>query len=378
MPEQSPNKNKFSPKPPREGEIVACLQQGELNLPPATLRLVEQEPKTRFGTRPDGVLEAQWQDSAVRFVFDYKGSSTPKALDMATAQVIRYSQDLGLSPLVIVPFLSEEHLRLLEAQSVSGLDLSGNGVLMAPGFFLWRSGSPNRFKDNQPIKNVYRGVSSLFTRCFLLRQEFSSLMELREFALSRLAIGNVTSSEGTKLVKSTASKVVQTLEEEQIVSREADKLRLTDPKRLLRRLRENYNPSRGARMEGKTALPREEIWRRLRNTASPMALRAGTTGLGSAGRYGVLSGPERISLYVTDLSEAADLLEVRATRAFSNIDLIEETEDLVYFDARENDPLLWASPIQTWLELATGGPREQDAAQMLEAALIGGRAEEML
>lgn len=369
---------KSGSRPPREVEVRNWLRRGELNLPPASLRLIEDEPMDTAGPRPDGVLEARWQNAVNRFVFECKMLSTPKAVEAATAQAIRYGQETGLCPLVIVPYLSEERLRLLEEQAVSGLDLSGNGVLVGPGFFLWRSGSPNRFKDSQPIKNVYRGVSSIFARCFLLRDGFPSLNELREFALSRFPLDvSPSPEEGTRLVKSTASKVVQALEDEQIVSKEQDGLCLTDSRRLLSRLKESYNlPKRGG-LEGKTALSREEIWGRLQGAASRSPFRSVTTGLGSAGRYGVLSGPESLSLYVTNLSEAADLLEVRATRVFPNVALFEEKSDLVYFDARRDGSALWASPIQAWLELARGGPREQDAAQTLETALIQGRGADL-
>ena len=101
------------------------------------------------------------------------------------------------------------------------------------------------------------------------------------------------------------------------------------------------------------------------------------TGLGSAARYQVLSGPDKLSLYVSDLDAAADAIGMRETRVFPNIELIENQEDLTYFDARRREDGVWASPIQTWLELATGGPREREAAKLLRAALAQGRGEEL-
>jgi hypothetical protein len=367
-------------KPWSEAELPERIRAGELQLPPAALRLVESEPRTPFGSRPDGVLEAAWGERTGRFVFEYKNLSTPKALDAAVSQARRYAAETGLLPLVLVPFLAEERLYELEREGISGVDLSGNGVLRAPDFAIFRTGAPNRYRESQQgIKNVYRGTSALFARCFLLRPAFDSLSELIAFAQSRwnvprdpLGTSRMTAA---ALTKGTAPKVVQALDAEFIISRNAAGLSLMDPQRLLDRLRQNYRPPAGVPLAGETPLSAADMWKRLGE--APRPLRYVATGAGSAGRYGVLSGPDQLSLYVTDLDAAASLLQVRATRVFPNIRLIEEKSDVVYFDIRLRGGEQWASPVQVWLELATGGPRERDAAGMLETALLQGHAEEM-
>lgn len=370
-------------KPPTETELIPCLRNGEFALPPASLQLIEDNALeiSRGEFRPDGFLEACWQGQKERFVFEYKALSTPKAIETAISQAVRYGEITGLPALVIIPYLSEERLRRLEAEHVSGIDLCGNGVLMASHFSLWRSGGPNRFKDTQAIKNVFRGTSSLYARCFLLRSEFTSLVQLRNFALSRSVADLSLSYKSGRLVKSTASKVVQALEEEQILYREGEasqqSLRLVNVKRLLDMLQKNYMPSSRRSLEGKTPLSASEIWQRLSQSSTKETLNSVVTGLGSAAHYGALSGPGQISLYVSHLDTAGELLEVEQTRVFPNIQLIEERSDTVYFDARSDGQVRWASPIQTWLELATGGPREQDASRMLETKLASGRAEDL-
>ena len=59
----------------------------------------------------------------------------------------------------------------LEREGVSGLDLCGNGVVTVPGEWLvYRTGKPNLYPQSFPIKNVFRGASSLVARVFLLRR----------------------------------------------------------------------------------------------------------------------------------------------------------------------------------------------------------------
>jgi hypothetical protein len=351
------------------GEVRERLQRGELPFAPAQIRLCDVQPVTASGLKPDGVLEAEWQGRTARFVFDYQGRSAPSYLESGMAQAERYGRELGLPPLVIVPYLSERSLLKLEAAGVSGLDLNGNGVLLAPDIALWRSGQPNRFKESRPIRNVFRGDSSLISRCFLLRPSFASLVELQKFALERLILRDA--SAGERLTKGTVSKVVQALEEERIIFRSKGGVQLNLARPLLDGLRSYYEAPRGKRIQGKTALPMSEAWERLRESG----VRYVATGDGSAFRYRLLTEPPRLALYVEDAQKAASIMEVTPQRAFFNIDLIEEKGDIVYFDARPDGAARWASPVQTWLELSLGGGREREAAQPLEAILLKGKGE---
>ncbi|MCX6378957.1 MAG: hypothetical protein NT023_05690 [Armatimonadetes bacterium] len=359
-------------KPWNETEFSRRLQQGEVQFPPAQIRLIDAKEKGTCGGA-DGVLEIAWQGESPRFVYEYRASSTPKAVETAMLQVQRYARQLNLLPLVITPYLSEQALRLLEAEEVSGIDLSGNGILNAPGLAVWRSGRPNRFKESQPLRNVYRGNISLLTRAFLLQNEFSSLAALRAFVLQRLLLPSGATAESL-LTKGTVSKVVQVLDAEKIVLRDKESVRLTSPQRLLEGLRTSAVRPRGRGILGKTPLSAEEVWNRL----NARGIRAVVTGEGSAGRYRVLSGMDKLALYVDHLEEVVDLLEVKETRVFPNLQLIEENSDVVYFDTRQEGLVRWASPIQAWLELSLGGPREREAAQSLETALLEGQADSLL
>lgn len=111
-----------------------------------------------------------------------------------------------------------------------------------------------------------------------------------------------------------------------------------------------------------------EAWERL----AKGSFRAVVTGDSSAGHYRVLSGQDKLTLYVDDLERASECLEVSIGPLFPNIELIEEQSVLFYFDARLQENIRWASPIQTWLELSHSGPREREAAQQLQPFLRKG------
>jgi hypothetical protein len=359
--------------PPNESAFREWLAQPDLGLGPVTLR-INEAASLSAPPEPNALIVAEWGGRKAEFVAEYKSLSTPKAIAIAILQAERLAALTSKNPLVVVPYLSEEKLRDLERRKVSGVDLCGNGVLLCTAFNLWRSGQPNVWAEPSTLRNAYMGDSSIFVRSFLLRQVFPSLRELREYCVCRTLLRQ--SSRGLTLRLGTASKAIQNLCEELIVARNGRELRLLDPNRLLANLRELYRKSPMQSLLGKTPLSREELWQRLAAARRVNGLRAAASGISSAEYYGLLSGVERLTLYVDDLKETAGLLEIREGRSFANIELVEAQKNLLFFDVREQANAVWASPIQTWLELAQAGPREQEAAKTMERRLAAGKGEQ--
>ena len=358
--------SKLNQTPWTEAEFVSRLRRNEFLFPPVKIEWVNTGCDLP-ASNPDDKVEISWENRKSKFVFEYKSASTPKVLETAVAQAQKYAKEFGLFPLVVVPYLSEKSLQFLESEKVSGIDLSGNGTIFTPVIAVRRSGMPNQFREAAPIRNIFKGNSSLIARCFLLRSEYSSSTDLQSFAAS-LFYGKMNRAESI-FAKGTVSKVTQALIEEKIISRSACGLRLTDPKMLLYQLKSNYQMPRGERIEGKTLLREAEIWIAMKSDD----LRAIVTGEGSAGHYRILSGQEKLTLYVDDLQRARESLQIKPGQLFPNVELIEDKNDLRYFDARPENRTLWASPIQTWMELANSGSRERAAAGELETLFEKGK-----
>lgn len=351
--------------------MQAVLLEG-LTFGPACVFAKELEPR---GSKLDARANVRWEGRGEeRFGVEMKSTSVLGTVEGAAAQILRNARDAGLRPMVFVPYLGEEALLRLSAQGVSGIDLCGNAVILAGSFSLWRSGAPNRYVDSRPVRNPYRGDNSVFARSFLLNPEFTTLSALRDFAQARVQPARETG--GSVLLLGTASKTVQALEADMIVVRDADGIRLADRPRLLANLRTLYRRKPGPTLLGKCPLSRNEVWQRLEQARRSNGLRSTATGAASAAHYGVLSGVERLSVYVDNLPRAAELLQVREGRAFADIELIEERKTLLFFDNRRGgDGQVWSSPVQTWVELAQAGPREQEAARSLEERLTAFAAE---
>jgi hypothetical protein len=365
-------------QPTTEYELISRINELGLQLGPVDLHLTDREVLAGRNLA-DGIIKAVWGKRSQDFVFEMKVRNTPKIIETACAIATQASKQTGLPPLIIVPFLAIDSIDRLVAANVSGVDLAGNGVLLAKDFSVWRSGSRNPFSSDEKIHNIYSGTSSIVARCFLLRPEFASLTELRDFALSRMPQHHDDTNEAHILAKGTISKVVSILEHQLLIQRSQGRVRISDARRLMQKLQDNYRPSYKVRVEGKTSLSSSQIWQtiadRLDVPSARQVFRCSTTGSGSAAFYNLLSGGSKLSLYVSDVTATSNLLHVEPTRVFPNVELVEEQRLSHYFDSRHSGQAIMASPVQVWLELVNGGPRERDAANSIEQLLLNSQGE---
>jgi hypothetical protein len=343
-----------------ESDILEQVLRGALSLPPLSLKAVEQTSLARDRSRPDLVIEAQWGAERVRFIAQVKRLATPKAVDEAITQARSLASPPQTYPMIIVPYLSEARLVELQEAQVSALDLCGNGVTVVPGkITVFRTGHPNRFPQSAKLRNVYRGKSSIVARAFLIQPQFDKVKEIMDLLAKRQG----------SVVFSTVSKVLKRLEDDLVITRDKRLIKLIQADTLLDNLASNYDPPLiMERFRGRCALRREEIIRRLTTSAAAKAGKLVLTGAASTEKYAAMAGEPVASLYCTtmptSLLSAADV-DAEETDFFSNLQILRTNDDRVFFDPRLEGGIPYASPIQTWLELAAGDKRQKDAAKQL-------------
>jgi hypothetical protein len=317
--------------------------------------------------QPDYLVEIEWKKKRFGFAAAAKAISTPKAIDQGIWQLTRYLEFVKnrmsaetYYPLLIVPYLSCEKIEGLIRQDISGIDLSGNGVFIVPGeLFYYRVGQRNKFPSNAPIKNVYRGTSSLVARALLTKQKFWTVNEVFDEIAER----------GGRTSLGTVSKVLKALEDELLISRN-DGIRLIDQKTLLNKLRENYRPAiRRRTLIGKA----EDLEFRLRRIAENCDRNEVLYAVDEPQKYTVLptvGTPTRV--YTENIDKSLETVEFSETDRFPNIELIETPDSTVYFDRRlaTNEDIYFTSPLQVYLEMANGGKREREAADQVAEVIL--------
>ena len=352
-------------KTPSEIEILELLRRGQVQLPPLAVFVEMVEVSTMAGVL-DAFVRLDWGSRRFRFVAECKRLWTPKAISEAVSHVRRSARPPDFYPLLVVPYLPEARLEELLAQQVSGIDLCGNGVVVVPNELLvYCTGRPNLFRSEADIKNVFRGVSSLVARAFLLVPEYASVQEAQREVERR----------GGKLALATVSKVCKGLEAMLLIERKrsegsaARQLRLLQPDKLLDLLQSNYvAPDVTRTVRGKTKLAPEDFRKEIAALESERT-RVVLTGFGSVGAYAVMATEPMQYFYCTDLDATIRMLgsAFEPTDRFANVTLFETKEAAVYFDRR---PGLTASPIQAYLELATGDKRSQETAEQLRRTIL--------
>lgn len=343
-----------------ESAMLSRFQVGAVLLPPLIVKscTVLGGAKEKADARVELALPGE--SEGFRFAVEVKARATPQTVQLAMTQAKAAAQE-GEWPMIQVPFLSPERLVELEREQVSGVDLCGNGVVVVPGrLCVVRSGAPNQYRDSRPLSNPYRGRSAMVARMLLQRPRWESLSELTA----------AIQAAGVALSLPQASKAVQAMDEDLMVSKSEGAITLREPLRLLDKLGNEWRkPWVLARQA--LRLPVGTDWARV--LSSNPLLKWAMTGESSVTRYATFSqgGPRRIA--VSSLPLAITLLDgaPEPVPNFADMELL-ETDEAGFFFGNETDELSirWASRLQTWLELQSGDARQQDAAKDLRDQIL--------
>jgi hypothetical protein len=355
-------------KIPTEKEMIEQLRLGRVSLSPLSFRLLPRRPQKERNQYFDVLVEASWGKSVAKFAVECKSLSTPKAFQNGLNMLKTSTPPKGFWPLLFVPFLSEQQLKMLEQEKISGIDLCGNGVVVVPGVFaVFRSGERNRFTSSAPIKNIYRRNSSMVARVFLLRSAYETVQDILVEINKRNLLVNRWDKKAMSL--STVSKALKTLEEDLILTR-TDTIRLMQPEKLFEKLRENYDlPKTKERVLIKISEENGKIRELLRKQSKALGLPLVASGISSIGQYGVMQRGNLFSVYCPRLDTLLERLAGNPNDRFPNVEIIETEDETVYFDARQED-FFWASPIQVYLELMAGDKRDRETAEQIKSFLL--------
>jgi hypothetical protein len=356
-------------KTPTEQEILEQLRRGQVLLPPVSIRFLTAQRQADGNGNLDAVVEVSWRGKSAMFAAECKSPATPRAFRDGINRLKCAELPAGYHPLLIMPFLRDQHLKELEREGISGVDLCGNGFVIAPGAFaVFRGGAENRFSSSAPIKNIYRKNSSLVGRVFLARPSYEAVNQIHAETNRRNLL--VDRWDKRPLSLSTVSKVLKTLEEDLIVGRR-EMIRLLQPDKLLDQLRENYQaPETRDRVRLKVPEESRSVPESLQQQARALGMPMVATGTSSVSRYAVMQRGDVLSVYCPRLDILLERLPAGRSDRFPNLELIETEDERAYFDARPSGGFWWSSPVQVYLELMAGDKRDQETAEQIKSSLL--------
>jgi hypothetical protein len=354
---------------PTEKEMLDQLRQGKVQLPPLTIRLLDDQPSVGEDKRIDAYIEAKWKRKSARFAVECKALSTPKFFQNSINYLKSLLLPKNVFPMLFMPFLGERQLKELEMEGISGIDLCGNCIVVSPGTFsVFRSGGKNRFPSSAAIKNIYRKNSSMVGRGFFVYSDFQSVQDIRATINQRNLLVNRWNKKPMSL--STVSKVLKTMVEDLIITR-TETIRLLQPDKLLEKLNENYNPPAvKERIRLKIPENNKSILKLLTEQSQQLKLPLIASGTSSVTRYTVMQRGDLLTVYCPKVEVLLEKLPGSQSDRFQNLELLETEDEPVYFDARQEDGFWWASPLQVYMELMVGDKRDQETAEQLKALIL--------
>ncbi len=353
-----------------EAQIFDRLQGLRTEYAPLILVSIQREQRTADGTSADALIRFKVTGGpSFEALTEVTSLASPKNIRMKSLQlldILRRRGDSHLVPLLIAPYVSPKQAETLEEAGVSWLDLSGNMVIRAQGqVYIERTGRPNQFPDTAPIKRVFQGTASLVARALLLEPAgFVSLSRLAGFISER----------GASIAISTASKVLNSLEQDLLVSKEGSHIRVIDPSRLLNRLAEGYASS----VRGQKPDMRRFAVRDVERTLQALGPMLGDTyvfcGFYAAELKGLATSTQ-ITMYSRDMSRIRQASETSPSdllpdEEFGQFSVIEARDRIPWFNADMVNGMRVVDDIELYLEMTMDTPRGPQVADILQSRIL--------
>ena len=295
------------------------------------------------------------------FVIEWKRSGTLGQVGLAANQLIRAVQesDSPLIPLLVVPYMGVKGRSYCEQAKVSWLDLSGNSSITAEGLYVRERGHHNRYRRRGPLESPFGPKGSRIARWMLAHP--GEVFRQRELAS---AVG---------LNEGYTSRVIRKLLENQLVTREREGIRLSDPDLLLSSWEEVYRFSRHARIPGHIpAQSGVELARSVAHTLNESSAKYAMTGLAAAWFQTRYAAFRLLTVYLSEVptAEFKSRLAFRAEPRGANT-LIVVPNDEGVFQANETlEEVRCVHPVQAYLDLQEHPERAKEAAEELYSRLL--------
>lgn len=326
--------------------------------------LLNKEEINPYQVGRGSYITLEWQGEKEDFVVEVKRIFTPKEVENTLLQIKNYSvskknlENKEYRPLIVTPYLRLTTISRLVEEGVSGIDLCGNAIIQIPGkWFIEKIGYSNNYPDNVPIKNVFKGNTSVVGRMFLSKPLYKKVSDIE---------GEIVKC-GGQITLGTVSKALKVMENELIISRK-DNIKLLDAGKLLELLEKNYPGIKvNKSIKGKISSIDEFLQQGINKEEKKEIKIVGS----NVNLYAVMPASNAVTtIYTTSIEKLIRNSDFRETDKFANIEIHETEEPMVYFDRKKRNNFLWAPPLQIYLELANGGKRERETAEQIKKNLL--------
>jgi len=324
-----------------------------------------QAVEVEFEPRPDSNLALRRLDltatvGGYHFVVEYKSSNLLATVVKGIEQLLNYpTQRDDEIRVLAVPFMGEAGSRKCEEAGISWLDLSGNADIFGPGLRICVRGEKNKYVSTGRRENPFAPKSSRIARHLLYQLDHAYTQ--RELA------------DETGLGEGFVSRIVKTLEAQQLVARDPQgRLLVSKPGLLLDAWIQGYDFPKHEIVQGHVAgRSGEEIQAKLSSYFQSQAIEHAATGLGAAWLYSRFAAFRTVSFYLKEWPEKSALEQIgfREGSAGANVWLVIPKDPDVFHGVKAVTDIPCVHPIQVYLDLQAHPERSEEAAAELRKQL---------
>lgn len=332
---------------PSETRIARDIEQVLAARLPGDWELRSRGEASLGGSGVDLVIElTSPADEVATLAVEVKRVLEPRQVREAAEQITTIAAEMGNGavPVVAAAYLSPRARELLVDYDVGYLDTTGNVRLTvaSPGVFIT---TPGAERDPWPQQSDLQSLRGRGTA----RALRAIIDTVPPFGIPELAMATGASAP-------TISRVIGLLERDAIVTREPRGPVLdVDWEAAIRRWAQDYDQTTSntaALFLAPRGLPALEA------KLASSKLTYAATGAFAAQRFDPIAPARIATLYVSEVSRAAEQLGLRETDAGANVMLLEPFDPVVFDRTVERDGLRCVAPSQLAVDLLTGPGRE--------------------
>lgn len=341
-------------RPPSETRIIRDVERVlAQSIPPAWSLKTKTEAPAK-GKRIDLLVEVKSPDGeTASFAIEVKRSIEPRSVPMVAEQIstLTASTMPDAIPVAAAAYLSPRTREMLDDFEVGYIDTTGNINIVspAPGLVIFTQGV-----DSDPWPQDV-DLQSLRGR--------GAARAIRAIIDTAPPFGTRELAGATSGSAATLSRVLELLEREAIVTRQPrGPVLAVDWQAAIRRWAEDYdqtNSNTATTFLDPRGIP--SIEKKLQSTK----LNYAATGAFAAQRFNPIAPARTATLYVDDVTKAADRLGLRETETGANVVLLEPFDPVVFDRTTTRKGLRCVAPSQLAVDLLTGPGREPSQGEEL-------------
>jgi hypothetical protein len=323
------------------------------------LAAVRTESRGRgSGTTPGLVARVSGLQKTRLLILESRTSGEPRLARQAVNQLLQYLQQYDNAYGVFVaPYISRKAAQVCEAANIGFLDLSGNCRLRFDRVFIERQGRPNKFAQKRDLRTLCSPKASRILRVLLTeRPRFWRVAELARRA--EVSLGLV-------------SNLKRLLLDREWVQESNEGFALVEPRELLAEWSSNYTFRRNKARDYYSLKTASDLESSLALVCSSRRVRYALTAFSAAARIAPAVRYQRAFAYVEGpVEDIARELTLKVVTSGANVTLLEPYDAGVFYGAKQFDGIWTASPIQTYLDMASFKGRGEEAAEALLKEII--------